>query len=191
MASPRIMLPRYAGLLLQPSAALLAPLFILGGCTRRAGECRWITSGQAIFISGQQIEMSGLLTCISLGCIATDVALASTRKQPLSGMSSRFLSPPRLRFAQSWRRLVSMLHHIMDQPPNYARAHVKTPDTKIGDDQIFDMGNFVKTICRIRWSKNEVSYSLALQRTRPSHSGCNAHVPWAGSLSLGRPLRVA
>ena len=26
----------------------------------------------------------------------------------------------------------------------------------------------------------------ALQRTRPSRSGCNPHVPWAGSLSLGR-----
>ena len=26
----------------------------------------------------------------------------------------------------------------------------------------------------------------ALQRTRPSRSGCNPRVPWAGSLSLGR-----
>ena len=39
-----------------------------------------------------------------------------------------------------------------------------------------------------RWYLEEIHMppNHALQRTRPSRSGCNPRVPWAGSLSLGR-----
>ena len=74
----------------------------------------------------------------------------------------------------------------MTTMPNHARGCVKTPALNFGNDQFLVMSHFVKMSRRIRWPENEFSHSLALQRTRPSRSGCNRSVPWAGSLSLGR-----
>jgi len=49
--------------------------------------------------------------------------------------------------------------------PNKSRGCVKTPDTKFGNSQIFDMVNFDETSRRIRWSKNKFSHNLALEPT--------------------------
>ena len=53
--------------------------------------------------------------------------------------------------------------------PNTARGCVKTPDTKFGNDQIFDMGNFGEMSRRIQWLENEFSHSLALEPTAIAH----------------------
>jgi hypothetical protein len=56
-------------------------------------------------------------------------------------------------------------------PPNHARGRVKTPDTKFGNDQIFDMVNFDETGRRIQWSENEFLHSLALEPTPVARPG--------------------
>ena len=71
-------------------------------------------------------------------------------------------------------------------PPNHTRGCVKSAESIFVNDQIFDMTHFDDVGRYFRWSKNEFSHSLTLQRTRPSRSGCNRGVPRAGSLSLGR-----
>ena len=42
-------------------------------------------------------------------------------------------------------------------------ACVKSADTKIGNDQIFDMRRFDESSRRIRWSENEFSHRLRLK----------------------------
>jgi hypothetical protein len=48
---------------------------------------------------------------------------------------------------------------------NKSRGCVKTPATKLGNDQILDMENFDEMSRRIRWSKNEFSHSLSPEPT--------------------------
>src|SRR5258706_11956554 len=72
------------------------------------------------------------------------------------------------------------------RPPNHTRVYVKTQSAKSVNDPKFDMTRFDEVSRRIRWSENEFSHGLALQRTRRERRGCNRCVPCAGSLSLGR-----
>jgi len=57
--------------------------------------------------------------------------------------------------------------------PNKSRGCVKSADTKYGNDQIFDMGNFDKSSRRMRWSKNEFSHRLSLQATAAAPASCD------------------
>jgi hypothetical protein len=50
--------------------------------------------------------------------------------------------------------------------PNKSRGGVKTLESKFGNDQICDMGNFRKMSRWIQWSKIEFSHRLSLQATR-------------------------
>jgi len=68
---------------------------------------------------------------------------------------------------------------------NHTPGRVKTSLSKSGNDQFFDMKNFDETSRRIRWSENEFSHSLALQRTAAGRCCCNRRASWPPSL-LGR-----
>ena len=72
--------------------------------------------------------------------------------------------------------------------PNKSRGCVKSADTKYGNDQIFDMGNFDKSSRRMRWSKNEFSHRLSLQATRDGVSSSASRFTLVGPacLSSGR-----
>jgi len=76
-------------------------------------------------------------------------------------------------------------------PPNQSRGCVKSAGAKIGNDQILVVTHFDEMSRRIRWSKNEFSHSLSLQRTRRSElnfalrSPVVSH-PLSASLSFGR-----
>jgi len=69
--------------------------------------------------------------------------------------------------------------------PNHTPGRVQTSLSKSGNDQFFDMKNFDETSRRIRWSENEFSHSLALQRTAAGRCCCNRRASWPPSL-LGR-----
>ena len=51
------------------------------------------------------------------------------------------------------------------QRANKSRACAKTPAAQFGNNQIFDMENFVKVSSRIQWSENEFSNRLAQEPT--------------------------
>ena len=78
---------------------------------------------------------------------------------------------------------MSLLRETWSNP---ARDCVKTPGAKFGNDPIFAVSDFDEMSRRIEWSEIEFSHSLALQRPRPSHPGCNRTPSCAGSRSLGR-----
>ena len=66
---------------------------------------------------------------------------------------------------------------------NKARACVKTVEGKIVNNQIYDLGSFDESSRWTRWSKNELSHSLALDRmtmsavSRMFHCGRRWHAP--------------
>ena len=53
----------------------------------------------------------------------------------------------------------------MSLMPNPSRGCVKTPESKFGNDQIFDRANFDEMSRRIQWSENEFLHSLSLEPT--------------------------
>ena len=53
---------------------------------------------------------------------------------------------------------------MRSEPSNHARACVKTPVSKFGNDQILAVSDFDERSRRIEWSEIEFSHSLALQR---------------------------
>ena len=73
---------------------------------------------------------------------------------------------------------------FLSRPPNVPiTSTVNMPKTD-------DFRNLAACQTSRRQLREAASFNHALQRTRPSRSGCNPRVSWAGSLSLGRSSEV-
>src|SRR6185369_8589584 len=79
------------------------------------------------------------------------------------------------------------LHNeVRTMRPNHARGCVKSVGALFVNEQKFDMAHFDDVSRWIRWSKNEFSHSLALQRTQLLRSWFRGGPHCAGSLTLAR-----
>jgi hypothetical protein len=150
------------------------------------------------FSRAHEGHVTGLYSSRHSGVVRRRVVLTGTRchvlRQPEAGLHRlEFVS---VRIHHTHGRRVSQLDAEqtdceIPMTPNHARGCVKSAESNFVNDQIFDLTHFDEVGRCFRWSPNDFSHILALQRTRPSPSGCHPRLPRAGSLSLGvRPLRT-